>query len=104
MLALYRATIFHPIEKVPSSPSNHALEKVLSSPSNHALEKVLPSPSNHALEKVLPSPSPSGRGVGVRANEPFATVPAKPNRFAVKRRYSRNEPPDSLFGSGNGRF
>ena len=60
--------------------------------------------STHAIEKVLPSPSPSGRGVGVRANEPSATVPAKPNQFAVKRRCFRNEPPESPFGSGNGRF
>ena len=50
--------------------------------------------SFHPIEKVLPSPSPSGRGVGVRASEPSATVPAKPNQFAVKRRYSGNETPE----------
>ncbi len=50
---------------------------------------------------VILSPFPSGRGVGVRENEPSATVPAKPNQFAVKCRYSGNEPAESLFGSGN---
>ncbi len=60
--------------------------------------------STHAIEKVLSSPSPSGRGVGVTANVPPATVPAKPNQFALKRRYSGNEPPESLVDSGCGRF
>ena len=60
--------------------------------------------STHAIEKFLLSPSPSERGVGVRANEPPATVPAKPNQLAVKRRCSRNEPPESLVRSGKGRF
>jgi hypothetical protein len=60
--------------------------------------------SFNPIEKVLPSPSPSGRGAGVRANEPPATVPAKPNQFAVKRRCSGNEPSESLVGSAKGRF
>ena len=32
----------------------------------------------------------------MRANEPPATVLAKPIQFAVKRRYSKNEQPESL--------
>ena len=58
--------------------------------------------SSHPIEKVITSPSPSGRGVGVRVGEPPATVLPKPNQSAAKHRYSRNEPPESLVGSGNG--
>ena len=57
---------------------------------------------SHPIEKVITSPSPSGRGVGVRAGEPPATVPPKPNPFALKHRYSGNKPPESLVVSGNG--
>jgi len=32
--------------------------------------------SFYPIEKVITSPSPSGRGVGVRADEPPAKVPA----------------------------
>ncbi len=53
---------------------------------------------------VLVSPSPSGRGVGVRADEPPTTVPAKSNQLAVKRRCSGNKPPEFLVGSGDGCF
>jgi hypothetical protein len=60
--------------------------------------------SSYPIEKVILSPSPSGRGVGVRANEPSAAVPSKPNQIAVKRRYSINEPPEFLVFSGNGCF
>ena len=58
--------------------------------------------SFHPIEKVITSPSPSGRGVGVRAREPPATVPPKPNQSAAKHRYSKNEPPESLVRSDNG--
>ena len=55
--------------------------------------------SFHPIGKVITSPSPSGRGVGVRAREPPATVLPKPNQSAAKHRYSRNEPPESLVRS-----